>query len=969
MRLLEKNYLKPFVLGIALAFFFILAETGLSDPGFGYSIRDDATGGDCILIGNWDLLNKTCTLTTDLAFSGTHGIEIADLGLTLNGNGHTLTGTQNCPPAGPCSPALKGVLAMYRTKVFGDNVTRPIPPTTTIENLVVKGFDVGIDIGNGVCSSDLQDNPDDYITNMTVKGNTTSSNVWGIKVNCAVGNTLSGNTASNNRHEGITLFASPKNTVKDNTSSFNNGAATYDGTGIHLTTFSGDDMENSFGNTVSGNTVSWNYNGIQVDDFSGNNTIVGNTVTSNNGANGGEGIFLASDNNYLSGNAVSSNKWGILLVGSSANLLTGNTISYNSSVGLGVQDQYLNGENPGNNNKIYRNNFLNNYRQVWVSVLNNNNLFSLPDPQGGNYWSDYDAPEEGCSDLNDDRFCDAPNAKVSGVTDNLPWTISDAWVDNVPPNVTNVQPSGIIGNASPTINVDYTDERSGIYVGSVNVTLDGKSLGGCSATPSHVSCPISDLAVGTHTIGGSVKDRAGNESPILGSFTLSALWPGLTSRLSTSSSGAQANGSSYHYMPVISADNHYTVFASAATNLVGGDTNNFADVFKKDNFSGKITRISTKGNGAQSSGGNSTKPSISEDGTFVAFSSSAIDLLGILGDKNGVSDVFKKDTTSGKITRVSTNSAGKEANLPSSWPSISADGRYVAFVSTATNLVSGDTNAANDIFVKDTSTGQPTSGRTVRVSTALGGGETNINSASTDPAISPDGKYVVFRSNATNLVPGMKANTNWQIYAKEIVDAGGNLTSSGAISCLSCPDGSPGNGDSGWPAISGADDGGDYWVTYPSYASNLVSDDTNEYRDIFRANVGSGQITRVSTDSAGNQAYGYSAVSQISKEGRYVTFYSEAPGLVAGDTNQFSDIFVKDTSTGQPTSGQTVRVSTATGGGQADLASDYPFIVTGVLSGFNPNPAPFYVAFVSNATNLVAGDTNGTWDVFLSSKE
>ncbi|HMJ31064.1 MAG TPA: hypothetical protein VK512_20330, partial [Xanthobacteraceae bacterium] len=187
--------------------------------------------------------------------------------------------------------------------------------------------------------------------------------------------------------------------------------------------------------------------------------------------------------------------------------------------------------------------------------------------------------------------------------------------------------------------------------------------------------------------------------------------------------------------PSISADGRYVAFRSDASNLVPGDTNGTGDVFVRDLQTGAITRVSTNASGDQ---GNSASgdPSISADGRYVAFYSSASNL--VPGDTNFLADVFVRDLQTGAITRVSTNASGVQGNggehpSVSSWsPSISADGRYVAFDSYASNLVPGDTNGYADVFVRDLQTGAIT-----RVSTNASGDQGN--SFSSNPSISADG--------------------------------------------------------------------------------------------------------------------------------------------------------------------------------------------------------------------------------------
>ena len=204
---------------------------------------------------------------------------------------------------------------------------------------------------------------------------------------------------------------------------------------------------------------------------------------------------------------------------------------------------------------------------------------------------------------------------------------------------------------------------------------------------------------------------------------------GVTTRLSVGPNGAQADGRSF--VPALSADGRFAAFYSDATNLVTGDTNNARDVFLRDLQSGETTRVSV-GPAAVEANGDSFEPAISADGRFVAFSSAATNL--VAGDSNDVNDVFVRDRLANTTTRVSVGLAGANANGGSDAPSISADGRYVAFTSAATNLVDGDTNGQRDAFVFDRQTGV-----TTLASLSFTGEQAILDSFT--PELSADGKY------------------------------------------------------------------------------------------------------------------------------------------------------------------------------------------------------------------------------------
>jgi Tol biopolymer transport system component len=390
--------------------------------------------------------------------------------------------------------------------------------------------------------------------------------------------------------------------------------------------------------------------------------------------------------------------------------------------------------------------------------------------------------------------------------------------------------------------------------------------------------------------------------------------------------GATANGESKSTSWAVSSDGRYAVFQSVACNLVVGDTNRMTDVFRWDLLTGAATLVSTDAAGNQGDAGSYTL-TISADGRYVAFESAATNL--VHSDTNGVRDVFVKDLQSGAITRASTASTGGEANGISSCAAISGDGRYVAFKSAATNLVANDTNAADDLFVKDLQTGV-----IVCASTTAAGVQGDDDCYSL--AISGNGRYVAFESFATNLVAD-DANATSDVFVKD-------LQTGALVHASTSSAGVQANGGAFPPAISA--DG--RYVTFACYATNLVDDDTNNVVDVFVKDCVSGATIRVSTNSSGVQGNGNSFSPSISGDGRYVAFCSIATNLVSGDTNADCDVFVKDL-----VSGVTTRASAS--GVQTNDDSEIPAI----------SADGRYVTFVSEATNLVSGDNNLQRDVFV----
>jgi hypothetical protein len=406
------------------------------------------------------------------------------------------------------------------------------------------------------------------------------------------------------------------------------------------------------------------------------------------------------------------------------------------------------------------------------------------------------------------------------------------------------------------------------------------------------------------------------------------LTSGVTTRVSTDSSGAE--GDQYSDWAAISGDGGCVMFESVATNLVDGDTNGLTDVFVKDLASGVTTRLSTNAAGGAANGASYGGAISGRYAAFYSFASNLVD-----GDTNGAGDVFVTDLVSGVTTRVSTDASNSEANGGSYAPSVSGDGRYVVFQSYASNLVTGDTNETSDVFVKDL-----VSGAIVRTSVSTAGGEGDHESYV--GSVSADGGVVVFVSYASNLVDG-DVNASMDVFARDLQDSTTTLVS------VRDPVVGGEFAANNHSASFGISSDGRY-VAFTSDASNLVAGDTNGVADVFLKDVVSGVTTRVSTASDGAESNDYAEWPSVSDDGRYVAFAAWASNLVADDTNDASDVFVKDL-----LSGVVTRVSAGASDTQGDGLS-----YGAALSGDGQ-----YVTFVSEATNLVDDDTNGTTDVFV----
>jgi extracellular elastinolytic metalloproteinase len=407
--------------------------------------------------------------------------------------------------------------------------------------------------------------------------------------------------------------------------------------------------------------------------------------------------------------------------------------------------------------------------------------------------------------------------------------------------------------------------------------------------------------------------------------------PPATDRVSVDVAGQQSNADSESES--ISGDGRLVAFASRASDLVVGDTNQSVDVFVRDREAGTTERISVDSHGAQAASGGAS-PAISADGRFVAFSSDSPDL--VPADTNGIADVFVRDREAGTTERVSVGIAGKQGNRASRLPAISADGRFVAFESAASNLVPGDDNGVVDVFVRDRE-----AGTTERVSIDSSGQEGNGRSDSA--AISGNGEVVAFQSAASNLVAG-DADGTQDIFVRD--------REAGTTEAVS--DDASGNPAGGVLAPALGADG--RFVAFTSSFSGFVPNDTNGALDVFVRDRATGKIERASVSSSGEQAGTAGArLPGISADGRRVTFRSGAANLVPGDTNAAEDVFLHDRFTGQ-----TERASLDSAGGQANGRS-----LQDSLRGPATSADGRYVAFDSSATNLVPNDTNGSTDIFV----
>lgn len=376
-----------------------------------------------------------------------------------------------------------------------------------------------------------------------------------------------------------------------------------------------------------------------------------------------------------------------------------------------------------------------------------------------------------------------------------------------------------------------------------------------------------------------------------------------------------------------SSDGRFVAFQSLGLSPAGFDPL-VARIYLRDTLLGTVSLVS-EGIGGVQADGFSGPPAISGNGRFVAWATSASNV--VPDDANSAFDVVRRDLLTGETRCVSLSMAGVPASGDSHSPALSEDGRFVVFVSGAPDLVAGDDNGKDDIFIADLQ-----SGTLERISSASAAAADGDSSA---PAIDAAGDTVAFVSDARNLVEN-DTNASPDVFVWH--------RSSGAIERASVNSAEvQANGSSHAAAISANGDR----VAFESLAGNLVSSDRNGVRDVFVRDLSDGTTVRGSYGVYG-AANGESREPSLSKDGRKVAFTSSATNLVRGDTNARADIFVRDL-----VSRSTVRVNLAPRGIQTNSASGGAVITS----------AGSAVVFNSSATNLAAFDLNRAMDVFTSS--
>jgi uncharacterized repeat protein (TIGR01451 family) len=418
---------------------------------------------------------------------------------------------------------------------------------------------------------------------------------------------------------------------------------------------------------------------------------------------------------------------------------------------------------------------------------------------------------------------------------------------------------------------------------------------------------------------------------LLGPVAALAHPPGVTTRVSVDSNGVEGNDASTE--AAISADGHFVAFASSATNLIPGGNLPF-NIFVHDRQTGTTEIVSVSSRGRQGEGFSSS-PDISGDGRFVAFESDAANL--VRGDRNTITDVFRHDRETGETVLISVSSDEQQGDASSHAPAISGDGRFIVFHANSP-LVPEDTNENTDVYVRDVQTGT-----TALVSVALDGTAGNNSSFIQD--ISGDGRFVAFVSSATNLIANDANGSTADVYVRDLQTGTTELASVGS-------DGTQAEiGFFDVPAISA--DG--RFVAFSTFTS-LVPEDTRPFSlDIYLRDRQTDTTELISVSSDAVQGDGRSVGPSISADGRFVAFQSDSANFASPDEPSGGffpdeDIFVRDRQ-----AGTTVRVSESSAGEEGNARS----------LGVDISADGMVTSFSSDASNLVPNDTNFVTDIFV----
>lgn len=398
--------------------------------------------------------------------------------------------------------------------------------------------------------------------------------------------------------------------------------------------------------------------------------------------------------------------------------------------------------------------------------------------------------------------------------------------------------------------------------------------------------------------------------------------------------GTQGNAAAGYFFAT-SYDGNVLAFDSDASNLVTGDTNGVTDVFVRDLNAGTTTRVSVSSAGLQGNGF-SNRPSISSDGRYVAFTSNANNL--VAGDTNALEDVFVHDRTSGTTTRVSVTNAGAQGTgyAYASGPSLSADGQVVAFYSNSPNLVGGDTNSAGDIFVRNL-----TAGTTVRASVSDMGGQ--ITGPNGSYALSRNGRYVLFGATTPDVVVN-DFNGNYDAFLRDL--------QLGTTELVGLTDVNTHSTNATFLAGISAD--GRYVAFIGQYGRVTQGQDPSNQGDqlFLRDRVANTTLCISRSDGGAYGGSGAFGLAAFSDNGRFVTFASNSRNLVTTDTTANTDTFLYDLENQRLT-----RIS------HTELGAELPMYASANAGAVSGDGSTYFLYADDSVSSI---DTNGVSDIFVN---
>ena len=425
---------------------------------------------------------------------------------------------------------------------------------------------------------------------------------------------------------------------------------------------------------------------------------------------------------------------------------------------------------------------------------------------------------------------------------------------------------------------------------------------------------------------------------------------------------ASAGANGYSSLPIVTPDGRYVLFASTGNNLVltnnlgpvPNNTPHLLNTYLRDRLTGATALVSVnpQGNGGN---GDSFPAGISTNGQFALFESAAGDL--VPDDTNNLYDVFVRDMVNNTTTLVSVRTNGSSGNNISRNSSITPDGRYVVFVSEATNLVAGDLNGIADVFVRDLQ-----AGTTVLVSVGAQptSSPTGVN-ASESPEITPDGRYVAFDSTATNLVPGVMSSG--EVYVRDLISQTTTLVSSNTQSLFQSVYGNT-NAVAGHQEIS--DDG--QFITYEIGTTSLAT--FNGQGIVLRYNLWTGNTDLITTNANAPLPAPLETINNLdmTPDGRFVSYLANSTNgsgntiVYLWDAQTGTNLLVSADTNGVPAIGYCDVPSVEPTGRYVVFLCNAPGLVTNLLNPTNVLGSPYHLYLydsVAGTTQLIDVDTNG----------